>query len=132
MISTIDYIPIPIIIVYMYRKQIASILEDLKKKIVFILKHLYARNDYEGERFEMKYLRTKDKKEIDFCLTNNNEIVEVLEVKNRDSNISKNLKYFCQKYGLKRTQIVKELMREKEIEKISVRNAHTYLKELIL
>ncbi len=116
----------------MYRKQIASILEDLKKKIVFILKHLYARNDYEGERFEMKYLRTKDKKEIDFCLTNNNEIVEVLEVKNRDSNISKNLKYFCQKYGLKRTQIVKELMREKEIEKISVRNAHTYLKELIL
>ena len=99
---------------------------------ISLLKHLYAKNDYEGERFEMKYLRTKDKKEIDFCLTNNNEIVEVLEVKNRDSNISKNLKYFCQKYDLKGTQIVKGLKREKESKKISVRNAHTYLKELIL
>ena len=96
------------------------------------MKHIFGKNDYEGENFDLKYLRTKEGKEVDFCLTNNNEIVEVLEMKNRDSNISKNLKYFCQKYNLKGTRIVKELKREKELEKISVRNAHTYLKELIL
>jgi predicted AAA+ superfamily ATPase len=99
---------------------------------VSLLKHIYARNDYEGEKFELKYIRTKDKKEIDFCLINTNEIEEVIEVKNRDSNISKNLRYFCQKYDLKGTQIVKELKREKEIERISIRNAHSYLKECIL
>jgi len=68
---------------------------------VSLLKHIYAKNDYEGERFDLMYLRTKDKKEIDFCLINNNEIIEAIEVKNRDSNISHNLKYFCQKYNLK-------------------------------
>ena len=99
---------------------------------ISLLKHIYAKNDYEGERFDIKYLRTKEKKEIDFCVTNNNEIVEVLEVKYRDSNISKSLKYFCQKYDLRGIQIVKELKREKVSEKISVRNAHTYLKELVL
>ncbi len=99
---------------------------------VSLLKHIYARNDYEGENFELKYIRTKDKKEIDFCLINTNEIEEVIEVKNRDSNISKNLRYFCKKYDLKGTQILKELKREKEIERISIRNAHSYLKECIL
>jgi predicted AAA+ superfamily ATPase len=99
---------------------------------VSLLKHVYAKNDYEGENFELKYLRTKDKKEIDFCLVNNNEIVGVIEAKNRDSDISQNLKYFCQKYNFKGTQIVRELKREKEIERIAVRKAYSYLKELIL
>ncbi len=36
---------------------------------------------------------------IYFCLINTNEIEEVIEVKKRDSNISKNLRYFCQKWG---------------------------------
>jgi len=96
------------------------------------LKHVYAKNDYEGEHFELKYLRTKDRKEVDFCLVNNNKIVEVIEAKNRDSDISQNLKYFCQKYNFKGTQIVRELKREKEIERITVRKAYSYLKELIL
>lgn len=99
---------------------------------VSLLKHVYAKNDYEGENFELKYLRTKDRKEIDFCLVNNSEIIGVIEAKNRDSDISKNLKYFCQKYNFKGTQIVRELKREKEIGRITVRKAYSYLKELIL
>jgi len=63
---------------------------------------------------------------------NNNDILIVIEAKNRDSNISQNLKYFCQRYNFKGIQIVKELKREKEIESITVRKAYSYLKELIL
>jgi len=99
---------------------------------VSLLKQVYAKNDYEGENFELKYLRTKDRKEIDFCLVHNNEIVGVIEAKNRNSDISQNLKYFCQKYNFKGTQIVRELKREKDIEKNTVRKAYSYLKELIL
>ena len=49
---------------------------------VSLLKLIYAKNDYEGKNFELKYLRTKVKKEIYFCLINTNEIEEVIEVMN--------------------------------------------------
>jgi len=97
-----------------------------------LLKHVFGKNDYLGENFELKYLRTKEKKEVDFCLSNANEIVEIIEAKTRDKEASQNLKYFCHKYGLKGTQVVKELNREKTVNGIDIRKAHSYLKELFL
>jgi len=97
-----------------------------------LLKHVFGKNDYEGESFELKYLRTKNGKEVDFCLTNNNQIVEVIEAKTRDSNVSPDLRYFCEKYHLKSVQIVKELKRERTSGKIDVLKAHSYLKRLFL
>ncbi|MBI4744392.1 MAG: ATP-binding protein [Actinobacteria bacterium] len=97
-----------------------------------LLKHIFGKIDYEGENFELRYLRTKNGKEVDFCLTNNNQIVEVIEAKIRDSSISQNLKYFCEKYRLKGVQIVKELKREKTIREIDVFKADSYLKKLFL
>jgi len=99
---------------------------------VSLLKHVFGKIDYQGERFELKYLRTKDGKEVDFCLTNNDQIVEAIEVKIRNSNISPNLKYFCAKYQLKGVQIVKDLKRERTIGGIDVLGAGSYLKELFL
>jgi len=97
-----------------------------------LLKHVFGKVDYEGENFELKYLRTKDGKEVDFCLTNNDQIVEVIEAKIRYSNISKNLNYFCERYHLKGVQIVKELKRERTIGEIDIRKSHPYLKGLFL
>jgi len=97
-----------------------------------LLKHIFGKIDYEGENFELKYLRMKDGKEVDFCLANNNQIMEVIEAKTRDSTISQNLKYFCEKYNLKGTQIVKELKRERTIGKIDILKAHSYFKKLFL
>ena len=97
-----------------------------------LLKHVFGSNDYKGENFELKYLRTKDKKEVDFCLTNNNQIVEVIEAKVSDSNLSQNLKYFCEKYCLKGIQTVKEMKREKTVGGINILKADTYLKKLFL
>jgi len=37
-------------------------------------------------------------------------------------------KYFCQKYDFKGTQLVKELRREKEIERVKVQKAFLFLK----
>lgn len=97
-----------------------------------LLKHAYGKTDYKGENVELNYLRTKDGKEIDFCLTENGKIITVIEAKNRDSDVSKNLKYFCKKYGLKGVQAVKELRHERIADNIEIRKAHTYLKELFL
>lgn len=97
-----------------------------------LLKHAYGKVDYEGENFELKYLRTKDGREVDFCLVNNGQIVEVIEAKNSDGNVSNNLVYFCEKYNLKGVQIVKELKRERTIGKIDVLKADSYLRKLVL
>lgn len=97
-----------------------------------LLKHVFGEIDYEGEDFELKYLRTKDGKEVDFCLANNDRVVEVIEAKTRDPNISQNLKYFCSKYDLKGIQVVKELKRERTIGQIDILKADLYLKKLFL
>lgn len=97
-----------------------------------LLKHVYGKIDYEGENFDLKYLRTKDGREVDFCLTNNGQIVEIIEAKISDGNISNNLTYFCEKYNLKGVQIVKELKRERTIGKIDILKADSYLKKMFL
>lgn len=97
-----------------------------------LLKHVFGKIDYEGESFGLKYLRTKDGKEVDFCLVNDDQIAEVIEAKTRDSNISPNLKYFCGKYDLKGVQLVKELKRERTVGEIDVRKASSYLRKLFL
>jgi hypothetical protein len=77
-------------------------------------------------------LRTKEGKEVDFCLTDVSGIQEIIEVKYRDANVSNNLFHFTHKYNLKGTQIVKELKRERRIDQIDVRHVVTYLNELML
>ena len=97
-----------------------------------LLKHVYATYDYLGEKLSLNYLRTKDGKEIDFCLCKNDKIVEAIEVKNKRLNISKNLLYFCKKYSVKGIQVVKDIKNERSIGNIDIRIAENYLKELFL
>ncbi|PKM99104.1 MAG: hypothetical protein CVU78_08035 [Elusimicrobia bacterium HGW-Elusimicrobia-2] len=97
-----------------------------------LLKYLYGRVDYKGEDCALKYIRTKEGKEVDFCIASNNNIEEAIEVKFRDSNISENLKYFCGKYNLKGRQIVRELKRERTAGGIELVRADKYFKNLFL
>lgn len=97
-----------------------------------LLKHVLGRLDYKGESLELKYLRTKDGKEVDFCLVSGSQVIQAIEVKNRDAGLSRNLKYFSAKYGFNGVQIVRELKRERTIENIEIRQAHSFLKKLFL
>ena len=97
-----------------------------------LFKHVCAKQDYEGENDGLHYLRTKEGKEVDFCLTDASGIKEIIEVKYRDANVSDNLLHFTNKYDLRGSQIVKELGRERRMERIDVRRAATYLNELFL
>ncbi|MCD6311829.1 MAG: ATP-binding protein [Elusimicrobia bacterium] len=99
---------------------------------VSLLKHVYGKVDYKGENCDLKYLRTKEGKEVDFCLTNNNKIREAIEVKLSDSHVSANLKYFCGKYNLKGRQLVKELKRERSGGGIEIVKADKYFRKLFL
>ena len=97
-----------------------------------LLKHALGKTDYTGKNCGLNYLRIKSGQEVDFALTENDEITEAIEVKWADGELSKNLKYFSEKYNLKGTQIVKELKREKTFGEIDIVSADNYLKNLFL
>ena len=98
-----------------------------------LLKSVKGRNDYLGKSESLHYLRTKENKEVDFALVgSDNQISQILEAKLSDNNLSKNLKYFSEKYNLQAIQIVKNLKREKTLGRIKILKAQSYLEELFL
>lgn len=62
-----------------------------------LLKEAHFRQDSKGERYELNYLRDKEGHEVDFVVTRDGVIVELIEAKWSDSNIGKGLHYFSQK-----------------------------------
>ena len=97
---------------------------------VCLLKHLNAVEDYEGRRAQLHYLRTKEKKEVDFVLAVEDKPVTLLEVKLADSDISPALRYFHRKYNLPAVQIVKNLKHEQVVDTIEIRRAGDFLRQL--
>lgn len=95
-----------------------------------LLKHVLAKIDYDAEEYQLHYLRTREKQEVDFALSCKNEIKTLVEVKISDDEISKSLKYFCHRYSLKGVQIVKNLKHEYQHKGIEVLKALNFLKSL--
>lgn len=105
----------------------------LENGIAFsLLKHVYAVRDYEAKPYALHYLRTKDKKEVDFALSCEESIVQAIEVKNSENDLSPALKWFAQKYQLNAVQVVKDLKREYQAEGIPIVLASHFLTELKL
>lgn len=95
---------------------------------ISLLKHQQAVEDYQGVRTKLSYIRTKDKKEIDFALVVDNEIDTVIEVKLSDMKLNPSLLYFQKKYQFpKAIQLVKNLKNERMEASIEVRNAVSFL-----
>ncbi|OGT36690.1 MAG: hypothetical protein A3F12_00200, partial [Gammaproteobacteria bacterium RIFCSPHIGHO2_12_FULL_38_14] len=59
-----------------------------------LLKRLQFREDYFGERCSLHYIRDRDGREVDFVTVIDRKIVELIEVKLSDSEISRSLKYY--------------------------------------
>ena len=99
---------------------------------ISLLKHCYAERDYLAQQTELHYLRTKEKKEIDFALVKDNVIERIIEVKHAREDLSKTLYTFHHKYNLPAIQVVKELKNEKRIGDIDIVSGEHFLKELYL
>lgn len=97
-----------------------------------LLKSVYARRDSLAENCSLHYLRTKDSIEVDFALVQNEEVIEMIEVKSRDDSISKPLRTFKEKYGYQATQLVQNLRNEYQSDGIRVLRLGDYLSKLYL
>lgn len=97
-----------------------------------LLKHVYAKIDYQAENYSLKYLQTKDRQEVDFALIKDKRIQSMIEVKLSNHTLHSGLCYFHEKYHLPAKQIVKDLKREKIESGIEVLDASRFLKNLDL
>lgn len=97
---------------------------------VSLAKHLRGREDASGKRLALHYLRTKEGKEVDFCLVEEERIARMIEVKTSDPNPDPNLLFFQARYQFPATQIVEKLPREYRAGEVEVRNLGKYLKGL--
>jgi len=97
-----------------------------------LLKHLNAVEDYEGRRAELNYLRTKEKKEVDFALVIEDNPVTLVETKLSDTTVSPAIRYFHKKYDFPSVQIVKNLRQERLSGSIELRQGSNFLRALKL
>lgn len=97
---------------------------------VCLLKHLNAIEDYDGKRAELGYLRTKEKREVDFVVSIEDKPISIIETKTTKSDVGPHLKYFHKKYGLVALQIVRNLRQEHMDDGIEVRRAGDFLRSL--
>ncbi len=97
-----------------------------------LLKHSVVLKDFTGEDISLHYLRTKDGKEIDFCLVRDGFPILFAEAKFGEKKVSPSLRFFYKKYGVKSIQIVKNLRTEYQLDGIEVLRGDNFLKSLFL
>jgi predicted AAA+ superfamily ATPase len=92
-----------------------------------LLKHAYSQEDKTGVPHDLYYLRTKDKLEVDFCLTKHGQITGMYEAKLSDDTLHPALQNFHAKYGFSGKQIVGHLKRERVQNNIEIVSAARFL-----
>lgn len=99
-----------------------------------IQKELHFLEDCLGEEGNLYYVKNKDGKEIDFCISKNNTPSLLVEVKWNDNNLSPNFEIFKKFFPeIKMVQISKKLNREKTFPNgAEVRLASKWLSKLSL
>jgi len=97
-----------------------------------LYKHSVLKTDATGKLHSLGFLKTKEMKEVDFVLYDEErDLTEIIETKVTDAIVSKTLEYFSEKYKVKGTQLVYNLKAEKMSKSgVEVRNAEKYLLEL--
>jgi predicted AAA+ superfamily ATPase len=92
-----------------------------------LLKKIHFIEDHEGYRCELRYLRDKEGREVDFVILKEGKIEELVEVKYSDKNISRSLKYYAERLNpSKATQIVANLKKPYSNGNISVIDPLSY------
>ncbi|MBI2119941.1 MAG: ATP-binding protein [Elusimicrobia bacterium] len=96
-----------------------------------LLKHVQFLQDTKGLDISLTYIRTKDGREIDFALSQNDRLTHFIEVKLSDSSLTHHLKYFVDRYtDVEGIQIVHNLRHEQKSNKVSIVPAGLWLAKL--
>lgn len=95
-----------------------------------LCKHADYLRETRGENVTIHYVRTKEKKEVDFAIVENDTLTALIEVKLADATPSSNLKYLCRKVGVPGYQLVQNLRQPESIDNIHIVKAADWLAKL--
>lgn len=94
-----------------------------------LLKRIQLLEDREGFRYELRFIRDKEGREVDFVIVKEGMVEELIEVKLSEKTISRHLKYYCEKLNPERaTQIVANLKKNYTSGKILVTDPISYFR----
>jgi predicted AAA+ superfamily ATPase len=98
---------------------------------VCLLKHVQYLQDTTGHNLSLHYLRTRDKREVDFAISHEDRIETLIEVKLSDNRPSPGLMYFHKRMpDTPAYQLVHNLRQEESVAGVSVVSAGRWLSEL--
>lgn len=98
---------------------------------VSLLKHVQFLHDAKGENINLHYLRTKENKEVDFAVSRNGELSQIIEVKLSDNKLSSSLVFFCSKLqSVEAIQLVHNLKQNENRNGIRILRASDWLMSL--
>jgi predicted AAA+ superfamily ATPase len=93
-----------------------------------LLKRAHFLEDSTGVPYELRYIRDKEKREVDFLVLKNRKPSVLIECKWSDTNISSSLRYFEKKLpGVKAIQLVGDFNGNVKKDGVQVLSAHRYL-----
>lgn len=108
----------------------ASRLENLVA--LELLKDVRYRENHTGIQRTVHYVRTKENKEVDFLIAEGSTPLQLIEVKQSDITVSKNLRIFSEKYDIPAVQIVRNTTLTKvNRDGVVVQNMAEFLGELL-
>jgi uncharacterized protein len=97
-----------------------------------LLKFVHFLKDYEGYRVDLKYLRSAEKKEVDFLITCDNKPWFAVEAKLNKTSVSPNLPYFHSKIDIPFLfQVVKKTDVDILVDNVRVVSADRFLSGLV-
>lgn len=92
-----------------------------------LLKRIQFLTDRDGYRHELRYIRDKEGREVDFAIIKEGTLEELIEVKLSDENVSPSLLYYANKLNPKKAiQIVKNLKRPFQKNRLLITNPIEY------
>ncbi len=97
---------------------------------VSLLKNQLALTDQLGKKHTLHYIRTKDGREVDFCLAVEGRAHLLIEAKYASSQFDRQLIYFSERLGLPGIQLVHKLRQERHQKNCQVLLARQYLESL--
>lgn len=109
---------------------------DVGKKLentcaVCLLKHAHFLYDSQGKHINLHYIRTKEGKEIDFVLTEKDELRQLIEIKMSDDSPSKMLLFIHERFPqAEPIQLVANLRQPKKSGALQIVNAAQWLSSL--
>lgn len=96
-----------------------------------LLKNVQFLYDAKGENVKLYYLRTKDNREIDFAISRDGELSQIIEIKLSDKKISPALSYFAERFQtVEAIQLVHNLKQNESKNGINVFKASDWLANL--